>query len=66
MACAYIKVSCNDKHVRTFGGNLKEVKRMKKLYENMTVSEFIEYHPRFVNECKDKDDITVKYRRKHY
>ena len=60
MARAYIKIFCNRKHVRTFGGNKREVKDMKRIYEDMTINDFIIKHPTF--KCKNKSDINIIYK----
>lgn len=64
MAAAYIKVYCAGELVRIFGGNKKEVRRMRDQYEKMTVAEFVRNHQRFGGKCQRQKDIVVVFRKK--
>lgn len=59
VARRYMSVYCNGIEVRTFGGNGSDVKRMVRLYQNMTKEEFLAKHPKFIDVCKDKFNLIV-------
>lgn len=68
MASAYVKVYCATDDgkvlVRTYGGNSNEVRRMKKVYDEMTREVFCEMHPWFKDKCGGEFNITTLYHRK--
>lgn len=61
MARRYVRIYVNEKEVRTFGGNGSEVRMVRDQYNRMTKEEFLEQHPKFTDECKDKFKITTCY-----
>lgn len=63
MAAAYVKIYCNRTAVRTFGGNRREVKDMKRRYDNMTRAQFLAEHLRFEDSvrCTNACIITTEY-----
>ena len=63
MAAAYVKIYCNLTEVRTFGGNRREVKDMKRRYDNMSREQFLTEHPRFEDSvhCTDACIIKTEY-----
>lgn len=52
MARRHMSVYLSDgTKVRTFGGNGSDVKRMCRLYANMTKEQFLSMHPKFKDIC---------------
>ena len=46
MAYAYIKIYKNEKLIRTFGGNLSEVRKMEEYYRNLGKDYRTDFHKR--------------------
>lgn len=65
MAYRHIKVfvngTCNENHVRTFGGNGHDVKECAKFYKNMSKEQFLQMHPKFTEMCKDNFKLYIFY-----
>lgn len=61
MAAAHLKIYCNGVHIRTFGGNRRQVREMKALYDNMTIDEFYQKHHTVIDEPKSIHTIKTRY-----
>ena len=52
MASAYVRVYFNDLHIRTFGGNKSDVRRMQQKYEEMPLQDLYVQHPKATSHIK--------------
>lgn len=57
----FVNGTCDENHVRTFGGNGKNVRNMVNFYNNMTKEQFLFRHPKFEELCKDNFKLYVFY-----
>lgn len=61
MARAYIKIFIGNERIRTYGGNVSDVRRMAHMYKTMTPEEFAQLHPKY--KSKAYDNLKIYYYR---
>jgi hypothetical protein len=63
MAAAYIHVYADGKRIRTFGGNVSDVRKMKAWYESASLDDLRKGHPWLTE--KQRRTLQVTYHRKY-
>lgn len=64
MASAYVRVYFNDLHIRTFGGNKRDVRRMQQRYDEMSLNDLYAKHPKVtshIKPCAKSNRIRTEY-----